>query len=405
MFFSKVSQVSSVAILFTSALSCSFGVAQPKAESDQKKANVIMRQLLEQLSILKKDMVSEDQFTDKKNHIRILEALTQFRKTAEKSAHFSSLNTENFRFSREVLEEQIRETEHLFRSGSKSFARWKLNSVVTMCAQCHAQLPSQKQRFSEFSDPKKFSSQMDQAEFLFATRAYDKAQEIYERAVEGYPENKLSRDDLERSLERLLTLYARIRRDPQTALQKFRSFEANPKIPTFIRGTLRSWNQQLTSWTQEAPSKTEFKSEKGLLEFAQNELSTKTKGGNIGADSPHLVTILRTSGLLYEALWRNQATENLPEFLYLLALSEKAISINFFYSLSSMYLRECIVRGSGKPVARKCFQELEAETLSGYTGSRGTDVPPEVLKELDHYRQLLEPKNPDKLPETNGKPL
>jgi hypothetical protein len=48
------------------------------------------------------------------------------------------------------------------------------------------------------------------------------------------------------------------------------------------------------------------------------------------------------------------------------------------------------VRYPREAIAKKCFKEYEEETILGYTGSSGTNVPGEVRRDLNSLKKLIE---------------
>ena len=109
----------------------------------------------------------------------------------------------------------------------------------------------------------------------------------------------------------------------------------------------------------------------------------------LDAIDPSLVNYLRVSGILNEYLLTHPNTKVEPEILYWLAICDRSISNNFFFSLADMYLKECITRYPSAPIAKKCFTEYETQTTLGYTGSSGIHVPPEVKAELKRLKDLV----------------
>jgi hypothetical protein len=154
------SRVFVLGILLTSIFGSS-AFAEGKVP-EQLSTKEIMHQFLAQLVALKKFLVSEDKFTDPKNTLEISRRLKEFAEVAKKTQHDPMLNQENFKFSRHVFEEHIMDTERVFRLGNKAYARWQLNSTISLCMSCHSQMPAANRTFEEFHSLKIFSSEFDQ---------------------------------------------------------------------------------------------------------------------------------------------------------------------------------------------------------------------------------------------------
>lgn len=360
----------------------------PPANSTQK----IMNDFLNELTGLKEYFISEEKFVDPKNSSEISKRLKSFASLASQTKHDPTLRQENFKFSREILEKHIIETERVFRLGNKSYARWQLAATASICMSCHTQMPSESRALKDFENLKPFPSDFERAEFLFTTHAFDKSMDLYDKVIDGYPKNKISLDQVETALERQVAYYSRIKRDPQTALAKMNEHLKNPALTPPLTERIKSWNSQFQAWNQSKAFDPQRATEKQVLAFAKKNIETDWKVDMVSVGEPNLVRNLRTSGLLYEYLQNHPSAKSVPEILYWLAVSERTLNRNFFFSLSDLYLRECMSRYPASPIAKKCYDEYEAEMILGYTGSRGTELPDEVKAELLNFKNWVDSK-------------
>lgn len=386
-------------MLLKTLLICSFGFITFTGFSNQTFAAdtpVIMRQLLEHLRQLKKYSVSDQKFTDPKNTLVISSELRDFVQTAKAASHDPVLNHDNFKFSHQVLEKHISETEKVFHTGNKAFARWMLNSTMSVCMSCHSQMPTAKRSFFEFEKSESYFSEFEQAEFLFATKEFEKASQIYEKIIN----RNLKFDDkleVERSLERQVAYYSRIKRNPSEAIKKFKTYLKVPNLTERSSRDIANWIQQFKNWEKQNDFDPKKATEKEIIKFAQQKLDPKAPKATSDSYGPDLVTYLYASGVLYEYLYSHPKIQTTPELLYWLAISDRLINHNFFYSLADMYLRECIVGYASKPIAKDCYREYEKEMIFSYSGSSGTHLPPEVVDDLQNLKKLVNGKNKFKL--------
>lgn len=365
--------------------------AAPAAESQKSTSTKkIMHRFLGELVALKKYLLFEDAFTDPKNSKEISSHLREFAALAKQAKHDPQLQQENFKFSRYVLEEHIADAERAFRLGNKSYVRWQLQSTVSLCMSCHLQMPTATRAFEEFQSLKMYSSNFDQAEFLFATRDFDKAFSLYNRILNEYPDNKVKIDQIETALERELAYFSRIKRDPKEALRYLKLYQGNKKLPEHLQRNIAAWISQLELWSKGPDLDLATATEAQVLEFAKKNIDGKWTKAMSQANNPNLVRDLRVSGLLFEYLQGHPSSKITPEILYWLAICERSISTGFIYPLADLYLRECMIRYSSSPIAKTCFKEYEEQTVAGYTGSSGINVPPEVLRELNRLRKIVD---------------
>src|SRR3989338_3827985 len=354
----------------------------PQEELSSTKS--IMSQFLTHLTGLRKYMGSQEIFTDPKNNYEISMHLKEFSKLAKKAHEDVNLQKTNFKFSREVLEEHIIDTERLFRLGNKSFARWKLSSTLSVCMSCHTQMPGTSKVFEEIRRLKPLTSDFEQAEFLFAIRDFESAYKIYDQAILSFPKGSFDSSQIEMALGRQLMYFSRIKKDPAAALVVFEKYRQLKNLPAVTRADIASWVQQFQKWTkQPLPSLTKA-TDQQILDFVKSKIDVKRKSQDID-----FVTYLQVSGLLYEFLQYRPESKVVPEILYWLSICDRAMHNTFFYSLADLYLRECITKYPTDPIALKCFQEYETQVILGYTGSRGVDMPQEVADDLKQLEKLV----------------
>ncbi len=349
-----------------------------------------MNQFLEEMIALREFFTSTPKFTDEANDKKISSHLKKMSTTAKKAAHDPILNQENFKFSWHVLENHIAETERVYHSGNKSYARWMMSSTISVCMTCHTQIPAASRSLKKFEEFSSFATPSDKADFYFATRVFDKAADIYDSIIQNYPKNKATAEQVENALERQVTYYSRIKRDSGAALEKLKIYSENKAIPTFLRNNIAAWIPQFEGLKKQTPIDPKSIGEKEMLNYAKERLNSKKQDEMVEANSPWLITYLHVSGLLYEFLNHHPNTEKTPEILYLLSICERSISQDFFYSLADLYLRECITRYPSQPVAKQCYSEYEKAILFGYTGSSGTHLPAGVKEDLKSLKKHVD---------------
>jgi hypothetical protein len=341
----------------------------------------LMHKLLGELTALKKYMVSNAAFKDPKNEDEIKAHLKEFTRLAKEMRHDPMLKHDNFAFSQKVLEDHISDTEKIFLEGNRAFARWKLNSTMSICLSCHSQMPAGSKTFSTFNDTSIFTSPVDRAEFLFSTHDFDQAMKIYADIISSYKKSDDS-NAVETAFHREVSYFAKIKRDPNAAIELLSAQLKNAQLWPGIRKDVNGWiNEFKKSKKTDVPNLKTISGEQ-LLAYAKKRIKAQ----------PDLVTHLQVSGLLYEYLFKNPHTATEGEILYLLAVCDRFVNNEFFYSLADMYLKECIVRNPGTKIALKCFTQYRDETVLSYTGSAGTNVPADVIEELNKLRKIAEKK-------------
>lgn len=365
-------------------------------ETKTSEVKTLMDELFFHLTALKKFMISDEKFKDPNNDLEISTHLQKLEKASDKMDHVALFKQDNFKFSQQVLKKQFSEASLIFRLGNKSYARWVINATISVCTSCHSQLPSKSRSLKEFENFKIYTSAFDRAEFLFATRRFDEASNIYDELITNFPKSTDRVDHVEISLERQVAYYSRIKRNADEALTKFSMYGNNKKLPLFLQQNQTAWISQFKDWKRQGPIDPRTISESEIIKLAEKKLQSDSS--SIEASNPKLVSYLWISGILYEYLLTHPRTKITPQILYWLSICDRALSNTFFYSLANLYLRECITGYPADPFAKKCLKEYNEEMLSGYTGSSGTHLPPEVQKDLEALKKWIDSKGDAKLP-------
>lgn len=206
--------------------------------------------------------------------------------------------------------------------------------------------------------------------------------------IKNYPSNGVKIDQVETSIRRKLAYFVRIKQDPEAGIKSLKMNGLNKNLPLVIRKNINDWISQLKSWKKVTTPSVETATEEEVRKFV-NQLMGPDLNGKSGFTHERLISYLRVSGFLYTYLGKHKQTEFTGEVLYWLALCDRHLSNDLFYSLSDIYLKDCVRDFSKSPIARKCFDEYKEGVVFSYTGSAGTSIPPEVSAELKELEKLL----------------
>ena len=77
------------------------------------------------------------------------------------------------------------------------------------------------------------------------------------------------------------------------------------------------------------------------------------------------------------------------EILYLSGMAERHIHRGLYFSFADIYLKSCILEYPKSPFAQKCYAAYEEGMIMGYTGSAGTELPPDVQAELKSLKEKI----------------
>lgn len=370
-----------------------FGISYySSAESGPQTINEEMQKISNEIQSIVPFLASEIAFTDKKNETKISQALKNLEQYFENLKHHPEVSTTGFSINRQTMLNQIRETNRIFNGPKKSFARHKLNSSLGLCISCHEQLPKTCQ-LKVLNDAEPTHQKIDsfeKADFLFTTRKFDDSLKFYNDYIRNFKNNEGDISKLHSALNRKLSYYTRVNCSFENGIKSFKEDLKNQNLPLSIREQIASWEKELAKdrpWEQLSGQNT---SEKEMRTFLDKHVIPANRNAPIiGLFSYLEVNDLIISGILYEFLNSHPKSKLVPEVLYWLAKLDKRLNYNIFYSLGDFYLHECMEKYSKTPFAKKCYKEYEEDVIFSYTGSAGTELPPEATKELKELKKKV----------------
>lgn len=330
-------------------------------------------------------LASEVAFTDKANEKKISQTLDNLEKIFVELKKHPEVSSTGFSINRQTMVEQIRESARLFKGPRKGFARHKLNSALGLCISCHQQQPKtcQLKMINEADPTHQKIDSFEKAEFLFSTRDYDDSLKFYDSYIRNFKNSEADVGKLQDALNRKLSYYTRVNCSFENGIKSFKEDLKNPELPTSIKEQIQSWEKELAKdkpWEQFSG---QTASEKQMRVFLDKFVKPANRDAPIiGLFSYLEVNDLIISGILYEFLNSHPTSSLVPELLYWLAKLDKRLNFNIFYSLGDLYLHECMEKHTKSPFAKKCYRQYEDDLLFSYTGSSGTELPPEVKAEL-----------------------
>lgn len=290
--------------------------------------------------------------------------------------------TPGFRFFSRRLADDAAEISKRFQAGSRDEARFLLNQVVDDCAGCHVRLPDPREHSVGVPLTARLSNlpPRTRAKLLVATRQFDAALTTYE-ALFADSDNSPSALDFDDAIEDYLVVALRVRSDFARADRSLAALEARGDAPAYL-------TQQLGSWRAALADLHAFEHSSTLVE-AREVIARAEALRRYPADRNALVHDLVASSLLHRALARGLANpdEN-AEASYLLGLAELRNDPSRGLPQAEAYLESAIRAAPGSDIARDAYAVLEEQTVLGWMGSGGFDMPRDVADWLGELREI-----------------
>lgn len=347
-----------------------------------------MDQMLQEIFILKPYIVSDVEYSDPKNFEKVNQSLKNMVSLSEKITHEGKIKASGFAISSQALNQQLKEAELIYRVGNKDYSLWMLRSTLSVCMSCHTQLPASSTKFNFFNKENVLAKPFDEAEFLFIVRNFDKAIPIYDEVIEGYPENGVSLENIEKAVSRKTYYFVRVKRDLPGLAQSVEKNQKNKKLPEMLRKRLASLKKAANKANKDGYPDFTSEQEPQLKEYVEAELKDELNG-DFDFSPQKDISYLKTSSVLYKYLDQYPNTPLKPEILYWLSFCERRYEQKAFYSLPELYLKQCVAEYPGSKVAPSCLKEYQDLVTMAYTGSSGTHIPSDIERELKSLKELI----------------
>lgn len=344
-----------------------------------------MHKIFQQMKDLFPYMINEEKFVDAKNNKVIQDSLKKLVEYAKETQHAKELKGTTFKISQQTLQNHFSEVERIFRLGNKSYARWQLNSTVPLCMSCHTQSPTTSKHWDLVDLANAQMNDFEKAELFFMGRDFASAMKYYTSAMNGYPDNKILPQQLEKAFERKVVVYSRVTRDFTGGIHDLSKDLKNKNIPPYMKKNVEAWIALFRLQNRKGYPNPKTTTDEKLKKYVESELKNPLWDDMTNASNPRYVKFLTVSGILYEYLNLHPKTPLKPEILNWLAICDRQLQETLFYSLADFYLKECMQEYAKHPAAKKCYEEYKANTILSYSGSSGTHLPGDVEKDLKDW--------------------
>jgi hypothetical protein len=330
------------------------------------------------VEILKKDPAKKAEL------IKNLTDISDFFKSAK---HVEYFQRPGFRPSLDTMNGHLTDTINSVQNNNFAFAQKRLSAVTSLCISCHSQLSGQgtANAFGDAINKAKrsdFESDYAFGNYLYLIRRFDDSEKFLNLALERSLKESRSHE-LYSSLRRVISIHTKISFNYDKANSFVNKYKKDLRLPVLAKTTLESWSKSLVPWKKFDSGKVN-----SIEEFIKThlnpleELKEQTGGDND-------ITLLIASGVLSKYLNDHPQTPNAPLILYWLAVAERRLSTTYFFTLSDLYLKDCVRLYPKTAFAKKCYALYEENIQFGYSGSGGTDIPPDEKRELARMRALL----------------
>jgi hypothetical protein len=320
--------------------------------------------------------------------------LTSLAKAFKNSKHDTFFKRPGLEASHITISGHLDETVTYISSGNFIFAQRRLQEIGSLCISCHTQLPKSvtKNAFGDNITRERrelFDSDYAYANYLYLIRQFDESKKYFEKAMESdFNNTGVSADRrVISSLRRMVSIDTKINFNFAKAKALLDQWSADKRVLRSEKMVIKSWADDLASWKDFKPN-----SAGDISTFIEKNLKPLDQKKEKMFTGEKDMTLLVSSGVLFNYLIEKPETKLAPEILYWLSFGEKRLSLSHYFSLGDTYLKDCIRKYPDSPFARKCYAEYADSIEAGYSGSSGTNIPKEEKDELNALKSLIDKK-------------
>ena len=374
------------------------------ATSKNQSVKVTMNDVFDSFVKIIPYMNNEMKFKDPNNKKILLKHLTNIKKPFLKNSHLKKFDLPGFKPSYKLIIEHLNETISTLEDGQTAFANKRMNITANLCISCHTQLPNKSNRFSKkikLYNRTKFDNDIEYADFLFLVKDYEQSITFYEKSMKknveenrkismlmGKSNQNLHNNSINRALKRILTINTKINLSPDKALKKIKDYKKNYKFSADINSELSSWIKQLNNWVK-VTKKSSLNNMQGFDQYVTTHFLDKNGLYADHQEQDSVIKMLVSSGLILNLLNVTKEPKNIQKLYLWLGRIEMNLNYNYFYSLSDVYLKECILGYPNSRFSQECYLQYKRNMHSDYTGSSGENIPEDVKKELRYLQTKI----------------
>ncbi|MFA6235797.1 MAG: hypothetical protein WC635_00610 [Bacteriovorax sp.] len=372
--------------------------ADEQIPADQAQAKAVMGNVYDSFVKIVPYIYSEksafDLFKEKSAQKELIKNLTDISESFRGARHVEFFQKPGFRPSLNTINSHIDETISSIKSQNYIFAQSRLKAVSALCVSCHSILSESVSR-NAFGDAinkekrSRFESDYAYANYLFLVRRLSESSFYFDLTIKDHLDKPLNvnsevNHELYSSLRRVLSIYTKITFNPDKARDFLKKYKDHKNLNPALKSTINNWLAQLEKWKSFDPHKV-----KSIHKFIGKYLVALERDKEKLLSGESDIALLVASGVLSKYLVEHPKSAQTPEILYWLAIAERRLSSTYFFSISELYLKDCITLYPKSSFAKKCYNEYEENITFGFSGSAGTDIPMEEKRELERLKQFL----------------
>lgn len=368
--------------------------AQSKATKKQQHVNTAVRHKMNDISGTIRQLgpyiASEQEFVKEKNKKYIQKNLLELTELFKNLKAHPVIATQGLFIGQTVMTEQLEQTVNLFKTNKRSQARAKFSAALNLCVNCHTQSPGKvlPKLFQDKDINKMKLTDFEKAELYYIGRDYDKAMPLYDQLL---MKSKKADDDefILKALERELVYYVKIRKSFVEGKAQFDKYLKAGLFNEKIKEEVNEWSRTLggkSLWENYYP---ETVREEEMEKFMKGFISDDEEGPIFTVTNSSEVYDLNLSTILLDYYNSHPETKLGGKILYWLAILDKRINDDLFFSVGDYYLLSCMEKYNKDPIAKECFDAYQEDLEINYISKDKKTFPPEIIERLNSLKKQI----------------
>lgn len=368
--------------------------AQSKTTKKQLHINSVVRHKMNGISSTIRQLgpyiASEQEFLKEKNKKFIQQNLSNLTDLFKNLKTHPVIGTQGLLINQTVMTEQLAQTVNLFKTDKRSQARAKFTAALNLCVNCHTQSPGQAipKLFQDKDIASMKITNFEKAELYYIGRDYDKAISLYDQFL---MKSKKTDDDefILKALERELIFYVKIRKSFVEGKAQFDKYLKAKIFNKKIAEEVNEWSRTLggkSLWENYAP---ETVKEEDMDKFMKGFINDDEEGPIFTLTNSSEVYDLNLSTILLDYYNAHPDSKLGGKILYWLAILDKRINDDLFFSVGDYYLLSCMEKYSKEPVAKECFDAYQEDLAINYISKDRKSFPPEIIERLNSLKKMI----------------
>ena len=314
------------------------------------------------------------------------QALTHLSELFYEAEPFIDQKSAGYQISYEFISQYLTVVIDVLKNNDVDYARSHLYALGEICTSCHTQDSTLRKLFSG-TTRNQLPNDYAFAELNYMTRNYPEAVKYYEKYLDS-PGRKTELNIIQ-PLQRIITIYTQVENNPSEGVKLLKKYTALKQHTPETRAELEKWIRGLEALQSDGVSKVTPPTFANIQMYVKKYLGN-TEHFSMQAQSTAEEEVQRVwlRGQLYHYLNKAPKENEIPMLLYWLAVVDRSIAYNFYFSLADLYLKQCVLKYPNHPYAQRCFDEFKNYT--DYTYRReGEEIPSGINQELMKMQKAL----------------